>query len=180
MSLEASFHCKHHGASQNCILYLLNCESAVPIQCCFDTGILQKLYVSCTDAWTSVAYVSIRNEQGRKKAGKTPPKLAPFYNNRLKSTGAKVLSASAPSSDNTVPCVMKLCLPICVHVAVSLTICICPGLRASVHAMMLCACVVCLVFIFACRLFTITSDACACACGLRAYHYLLAALLIIT
>ena len=38
--------------------------------------------------------------------------------------------------------VMKLCLPICVHVAVSLTICICPGLRASVHAMMLCACVV--------------------------------------
>ena len=77
-------------------------------------------------------------------------------------------------------CVMKLCLPICVHVAVSLTICICPGLRASVHAMMLCACVVCLVFIFVCRLFTITSDACACACGLRAYHYLLAALLIIT
>ena len=76
--------------------------------------------------------------------------------------------------------VMKLCLPICVHVAVSLTICICPGLRASVHAMMLCACVVCLVFIFVCRLFTITSDACACACGLRAYHYLLAALLIIT
>ena len=91
------------------------------------------------------------------------------------------LGSSAESESlKLIVSVMKLCLPICVHVAVSLTICICPGLRASVHAMMLCACVVCLVFIFVCRLFTITSDACACACGLRAYHYLLAALLIIT
>ena len=31
-----------------------------------------------------------------------PPKLAPFYNKRLKSTGAKVLSASALFSDYTV------------------------------------------------------------------------------
>ena len=102
-----------------------------------------------------------------------PPPPPPPRHGHAFGSSAHFLSAILPS-------VMKLCLPICVHVAVSLTICICPGLRASVHAMMLCACVVCLVFIFVCRLFTVTSDACACACGLRAYHYLLAALLIIT
>ena len=43
---------------------LCHLESAVPIQRCVDTDILQKSYVLYTDAWTSVAYISIKKEQG--------------------------------------------------------------------------------------------------------------------
>ena len=69
------------------------------------TGILQKSYALYTDASISVAYVSIKKEQDWKKASKkltAPPKLAPFYDKRLKSTGAKELSASVVISDNMV------------------------------------------------------------------------------
>ena len=43
---------------------LCHLESAVPIQRCVGTDILKKLYVLYTDAWTFVAYVSIKKEQG--------------------------------------------------------------------------------------------------------------------
>ena len=43
-----------------------------------------------------------RVEKKQAKKLTTPPKLAPFYNKHLKSTGAKALSASALISNNTV------------------------------------------------------------------------------
>ena len=43
---------------------LCHLESAVSIQHCVGTDMLQKPYVLYTDSWTSVAYVSIKKEQG--------------------------------------------------------------------------------------------------------------------